>query len=88
VAKLPKAANVAICRSPMTLKVRANKAGITIVARSARMAAGTDHFGTRAARAAPPGGSRNVRARRWVGAGAATAESGIETAYRQARPGA
>ena len=83
VAKLPKAANVAICRLPMTTKVSANRPGITIVARSARMAAGVDHFGTRAAGTAPPDGSRNVRARGGAGAGAATAESGIDTAYRQ-----
>jgi hypothetical protein len=49
VAKPPKVANSAICGSPMTLNVSANREGMTSVARSARIAAGTDHTGRQTA---------------------------------------
>ncbi len=42
VANPPKVANKVICGSPMTLNVSANRPGTTRVARTARMAAGTD----------------------------------------------
>ena len=51
-AKPPNVANRAICTSPMTLKVSANRAGTTSVARSARSAADTDHVGRKAVRPA------------------------------------
>jgi hypothetical protein len=44
VANPPKAANVAICRLPITLSVNANKPGTTIVALTARIAAGVDQL--------------------------------------------
>ena len=49
VAKLPKAANVAICGFPITLSVNANSPHTQTIARIARIAAGTDHFGMRLA---------------------------------------
>src|SRR5215510_2838801 len=45
VANPPNVANSAICGSPMTLKVSANSDGTTTVARTARIAAGTDQTG-------------------------------------------
>jgi hypothetical protein len=45
VAKPPNAANVAICRLPMTSYVSANSPGTTSVARTARNAAGFDQTG-------------------------------------------
>ncbi len=42
VANPPNVANSAICGSPTTFDVMANRLGMTIVARTARMAAGTD----------------------------------------------
>src|ERR1700722_19629188 len=45
VAKPPKDANRAICGSPTTLSVIAKSEGTTTVARTARIAAGTDHTG-------------------------------------------
>jgi hypothetical protein len=45
VANPPNVANSAICGSPMTLKVTANSAGTTTIARVARIAAGTDQEG-------------------------------------------
>src|SRR5215472_12003242 len=43
VAKPPNTANKVICALPMTLNVSTNRHGMTIVARTARIAAGTDH---------------------------------------------
>ena len=51
VAKLPKTANRVICGSPTTSAVSANRLGITKVARTARIAAGTDQVGSHAGRA-------------------------------------
>src|SRR6516165_6703436 len=45
VANPPNVANSAICGSPMPLKVSANNDGTTTVARTARIAAGTDQVG-------------------------------------------
>src|SRR5262249_40397208 len=45
VAKPPKAANVAACRLPRTWSAKANRAGTTRTARSARTAEGGDHVG-------------------------------------------
>src|SRR5215469_15599021 len=45
VANPPNVANRASCGSPMTLKVSANNEGTTTVARTARIAAGTDQTG-------------------------------------------
>ena len=53
VAKLPNTANSVICGLPMTSKVSANRHGITIVARTARITAGTDHTGSQPGRAGP-----------------------------------
>ena len=50
VAKLPNTANRVICGSPMTLAVSANRLGITRVARTARIAAGTDQAGSQPGR--------------------------------------
>src|SRR5271154_429747 len=49
VAKLPNTANVAIWALPMTAWVSANSPVATTIARTARIAAGTDHFGTQPA---------------------------------------
>ena len=49
VAKLPNAAKVAICGFPITLSVNANSPHTQTIARIARIAAGTDHFGMRPA---------------------------------------
>ncbi len=57
-AKAPNTANSAICGLPMTLSVSASRAGTTSVARTARIAAGTDHTGRRAVRPDGPGRSR------------------------------
>src|SRR5579859_4435198 len=57
----------------MTLKVSANRLGITIVARAARIAAGTDHTGTKV---------RDHSARNQAGRGAALAESVIRRSVR------
>jgi hypothetical protein len=81
VAKPPNTANGAICGSPMTLKVSANRDGITIVARSARIAAGTDHTGRQTAWRDTPGGRRRSQWRE----GTATAESGTNQAHKTAR---
>jgi len=48
VANPPNAANVAICRLPTTLSVKANRPGTTIVARTARIAAALDNCGSHA----------------------------------------
>ncbi|MGO9900721.1 MAG: hypothetical protein ACLP0J_13750 [Solirubrobacteraceae bacterium] len=56
VANDPKAANEAIWRSPITLKVSANSAGITSVARTARRTAGVDHTGRQGVDAHPVAG--------------------------------
>ena len=58
VAKAPNTANSAICRSPMTSRVSANSEGTTIVARAARIAAGTDHVGRSVDRKASTGCGR------------------------------
>src|SRR5436190_8608649 len=50
VAKLPNTANNVICGSPMTWAVSANRPGITRVARTARIAAGTDQTGSQPGR--------------------------------------
>src|ERR1700722_5830118 len=55
-AKLPNTANRAICASPMTLNVSAKISGMTIVARTARIAAGTDHDTRHHGLACGPGG--------------------------------
>src|SRR5207245_4336776 len=52
VAKLAKAANVAICRLPSTSSHSANTPGRTMVARTARSAAGRDHLGSQFSRCA------------------------------------
>jgi hypothetical protein len=57
VPKPPNTANTAICSLCSTLKVSASKHGMTIVARSARTAAGTDHA------------TRHHGAPGWLGAG-------------------
>ena len=49
VAKLPNAAKVAICGLPITLSLSANSPHTQTIARIARIAAGTDHFGTQPA---------------------------------------
>ena len=49
VAKPPKAANVAIWGLAITLSVNANSPHTHTIARTARIAAGTDHFGRRPA---------------------------------------
>ncbi len=72
VAKPPNTANRAICWSPMTLNVSANRPGTTIIARTARIAAGTDHTGRQVAWPDTPGDGR----RRQMRAGTASAESG------------
>jgi hypothetical protein len=56
---------------------------MTIVARSARIAAGTDQLTRQGDGADSPGEGRNSRARGRRAEGATTAESGIITAYRQ-----
>ena len=48
VAKPPKAANVAIWGFAITLSVNANNPHMQTIARTARIAAGTDHFGSEA----------------------------------------
>lgn len=73
VANPPNVANSAICASPMTLNVSANRPGTTTVARTARMAAGTDHAG----RQPEPAAARDRRARNRAGKGRATAGSDI-----------
>ena len=58
-----------------------DSAGMTIVARSARIAAGTDHVTRQNDGADWPGEAWRSRARGRRAEGAATAESGITTAY-------
>ncbi len=58
---------------------------MTIVARTARIAAGTDHVTRQNDGADSPGAGRGSRTRDRLADGTATAESGIITAYRQAR---
>jgi hypothetical protein len=53
VANPPKAAKVAICRLPITLSVIANRPGITIVARTARIAAAVDQIGSHGVESGP-----------------------------------
>jgi hypothetical protein len=78
VAKPPKVANKAICASPTTLNVSANRPGMTSTARSARSAAGTDHAGRHTAGSTLPGvGSQSLPRR----AGTSTAVSDTRQAY-------
>ena len=57
---------------------------MTIVARSARIAAGTDHVTRQVDGMDAPDEGRGSRARGRLAEGTATAESGITTAYKPA----
>jgi hypothetical protein len=56
VPKPPKVAKIVICELPMTVKEIAKSAGITIVARAALIAAGTDQVTFHQGDANTPGG--------------------------------
>ncbi len=90
VAKLPNTANSVICGLPMTSKVSANRHGSTIVARAARMKAGTDHTGSQPGRACPDcAAGRQARdnpARSHPGPAAALVESVIVRSVRSKPP--
>ena len=81
VANPPNVANRVICTSPMTLKVSANRPGTTMVARTARIAAGTDQVTRQGESAASRG--RHARDRRAVGT--AAAGSGMGESLRKPR---
>src|SRR3984885_601234 len=60
----PNAANSVICGLPMTLRQITNTTGTTSVARTARIAAGTDQAGSQPRQPAPLGDPDHRRARR------------------------
>ena len=81
VANPPNVANKVICVSPMTLYVSANRPGTTMVARTARIAAGTDQVTRRGG----PAASRGRRARNHREDGTAAAGSDTWEILRKAR---
>ena len=72
----PNAANVAICRLPITSSVKANSPGMITIARTARSAAALDHTGSHGV---DPGRTASDRFSRDIEMAPACAMSGRES---------